>query len=640
MRRQTGGSFTANNGTQYNSEEILDKFVGTYFDKSEISIDNSIYSLVHKLINIGGTENLKKYKLFMENNENRFFLEDSEINFEGIEKRIYATTSPIPEEKNMMGDAIFQVDSPTYIFKKPIVLPKKEDKSEQIQKIGNIYEAYHPSVFNTEGNKWVLRVKSKQNSQIIVTDISVDATSGEEAIFKITQGNTFVRSAPIYVSGFTPPNNKVPIEDVSEFKSLLKENKLCKKLIYEIDDDGRSRIFYAEPEDIEGKTWKFHPHNMWNFLPSSRYESKIKELFISISKKLSEECKNRHAYSIIPSVFYHIHLTKIPNEEYILLTIHGLYEELNSASMTYQTNLKTHTYKNTNKKYYKAKQINDFQGKINSINNPYNLKHSQIDSPDVEKIIEYRKNHNAYILLKPQTDKHSLYKLSENNQIGNPFLSVFENMLSMYPSFAIGADILGTALYDLNHIKGKGVMITMVNQECTIFCDKGNNPMREKILQKLSSFASPSATTEEIVGTEDGSWLKTIYGDQKDVNLPKIMKLKNLKKKTGKSEKKIKEIMEKNPGKSDEELIEMILTPVRDTRFQRLREIVPGNNANNDTLTDWIRFYNKATPGITAEEIAGFMAYDIPTNTSGGKRNRKTKKLRRQRQRRNKSRKV
>lgn len=446
MREQKGGDMTIN-GRRFTAQDILDKFSATYFDKSTIQINSRIHGDLKEFKDLASQG--KYYQWF--DVSKRLGLEDQYLNFEGIESRIAHHAIRLTKV-NMQGDPIITMPLATYDI-------RKND--------GNLVPAYYPSLQKTaetvNGTKrWRLFVKDAEMNPID-TGIEKLTRTHDEAIRKIILENVVLEDpAPNFHSGFTERTGGFPIPPANT--NIYQAMAKSAKLLY-FKENQQLFVYYAEINSSNPNEVLFHPHNLVNFIPRSDIEERIKDLFQTIANKLQSllaACDD-YKYKILPDNFYHIHVTELPGEEDILLTIHAAYEDFS------RPDLKKYTYINKNKKSYKMKRINAplFRPTMN-----------MPSSSPTQQMLDYRKyrrRHNAFILLKNGASEHPFYTLSNKSQVGNPFMFppgfFYEGQLTQVGAFGMSEAMIGNKLFDINHISGKGVYFSKVEEKCMVFCD-------------------------------------------------------------------------------------------------------------------------------------------------------------------------
>jgi hypothetical protein len=470
MRGQKGGSFTKN-GVTYSAEYILDKFTKTYLHKDKFYLEPSIVKTLQSYIE--NAKNKDYYKWF--DATKNLILEDSELTQEGIDKRIY---HGIVETGKKKGISTFQFPITPYEF------------TYTVNGTTNHTLAYQPSIKQIQDGAWQIFVKDPKTKKDIATEIVLPGNTVEEALEKIVFNgyiNIIQSEYAEYVSGFNTLNATLTLDETSLciFNDMKKSNKIL--FLKKENKPGNIRPIYCEQKPSDPRTFLFHPHNLLNFLPQSKKENDLRLLFEEITSQLNASIINtntNYIYSLDPDKFYHIHVTYVPNEENIILTIHAAFEDLRTEAG--KEKLKKYIYinqKGTRKVLGRFGAIESF---INTI--PNNTK-SQQSTEMKQKVKEMRYLHNAIILLKPNKQIHSIYRLSKNNLVGNPFLTdkgkFLMQFVSPFSNFAFFQSNLGNPVMDLMHISGKGVMISNYNEECQYFCDIAQNNIVKKMVQDL-----------------------------------------------------------------------------------------------------------------------------------------------------------
>lgn len=457
---QKGGKYTfedTNRGDiTLTGEQILDRFTVSdenqqnYLTKQTINIDHSLYETVKSYFFVGEeiqcVNQLRNFNFLWLDADRKLLLNEGNLDFDTIESKVF-TSIEFTNDKNTNESPIAQITSPVYIFQ------NTEDKQ--------VFDAYHPSLVKEAGtDKWKLFVKVKTNSGILdkETTLVVEGKTAKEAvlaivknaIFKTTQGQE-VHSNMAQPLSMVRINNKAIYDKMAKYPMIIYDFILKEMAL---------RAFWFKQEG-ENKIL-FHPHNMINFLPNATHEANFKTLFKSISTGLNK--LTGLSYNISPDKFYHIHTTYLPDEKDILLTIHGQYEELYSDSLNKR--LKGYSYRyDTNKKIKLGRK--DWYKSISTLNCDDNSKNEQNEYKKV------RKEHNAFIILKKDGNVHPIYRLSDANQLGNPFLGTSSYVHSCHEvNLAFLQTILGISKMDINHVEGKGVILAATtNQNCTLFCN-------------------------------------------------------------------------------------------------------------------------------------------------------------------------
>ncbi len=480
-----GGSFTNTSGTVHTAEQILEKFVGLYFQKTSLAFPNptDIYNVIKKYTIDNDCKVIKAEEWFK--SENNFILET--LSYESIEETIYTTL-----RKKNPTNTFFSFYSPSYIFLEAYGKPE--------------IPADHPVLKKEEG-KWKLYVNSNGSQKF--TGITEEAAlDPKDAIFKIIK-----RTAKFpkerwanFISGIKSPEQPYNFLGRKKEDNQIDTNPesygfVHPKLIFKLDtnvgeDDVSLRVFYAEK--VNENEWKFHPHNMLNFLPNTSDTQTFKTLFTTIQAKL-REINSGNSYNIVPDKFYHIHVSSVANEQTILLTIHGLYENFkHSTGLFSKYKYKvpgTETIKNLERK-------NDPSDTIKNSNSLWEQKFPP--NANTERVKDayrgYSKKHNAYILLK-EDGTSNIYTLSDTNQNGNPFFASSPDPNSIH--FALSEAAFGKVKYDINHMEGKGVILTITSDKCLAFCDEScwgskNCTTYKTPARKIKNFYLQNPTAETI----------------------------------------------------------------------------------------------------------------------------------------------
>jgi hypothetical protein len=447
-----GGSFTNTSGVVHKAEDILEKFVGLYFQKTSIAFTNptDIYNVLKKYAIDNDCKVSKAVDWFK--SENNFILET--LNYETIEERIYTTL-----RKKNPTNTMFSFYSPSYVFN------EKAGKPE--------FPADHP-IIKKEDGKWKLYVNSS-GGQVFI-GMSEDATlDPKDAIIKIIKEKAKFPEPrwANFISGIKGPTERISFLGRKKDDNTIDTNPesygfVHPKLIFNLkndpgDEDVDLNVYYAEK--VNDNEWKFHPHNMLNFLPNTVDTELFKSIFSSIKAKL-EEINRANIYNLVPDKFYHIHVSTVANESTILLTIHGLFENFKHSSGEFNE----YNYKvpGTEKQKHLARK-NDLEGIIKGSLWETIFPKNQSNEAKKDRYREYSKKHNAYILLK-EDGTSSIYTLSNTNQKGNPFFGSSPNPDMVH--FALSEAVFGKVKYDINHMEGKGVILTITSDKCSAFCDE------------------------------------------------------------------------------------------------------------------------------------------------------------------------
>jgi hypothetical protein len=207
-----------------------------------------------------------------------------------------------------------------------------------------------------------------------------------------------------------------------------------KKILYIYNDtpDTLKLYMFNVEIDTNGDFCHVFPYTYNNLLLNDIYENSIKQLFTDIATKLNT-INSTDVYKILPDGFFHIHVTIPDNQtQYILLTIHALYEiTSNVGDITYTYNGQSITRRN-----------------MNDLNDPKNISNS-------------RKKHSFYLLFDTITNTHKLYQINSDNTI-----KFFNNDIEV----GISETILGTNIIDINHMENKGVIISKSSKKCSSLC--------------------------------------------------------------------------------------------------------------------------------------------------------------------------
>ena len=247
-------------------------------------------------------------------------------------------------------------------------------------------------------------------------------------------------------------NNGI-IERINSYKSSNLQNDLVGNFVYEnityqykyYHDKNILYIYTIDNNDIklymfnvkkEGNIYKIFPFSYSNLLLNLKYEEAIKNVFETIRDKLNQITRSEK-YVILPDGFFHIHVTKPERQErYVLLTLHALYEiENHGPDITYN-------YKTSN-------------GQIIS----RIRKDEQTLSMNKDAI---RKEHSFYVLYDLESSNHYLYQINDSDKINKFF--------GLQKSLGIEERLLGNNVFDLNHIEGKGVILTTLFKKCDFLC--------------------------------------------------------------------------------------------------------------------------------------------------------------------------
>lgn len=152
-----------------------------------------------------------------------------------------------------------------------------------------------------------------------------------------------------------------------------------------------------------------------------------------------------YRYTAGPDEFFHIHVTTIPSKpDTLLLTLHTKYE------VATQRNENLHfTYRNragVNHPIVRGKRVEGFS------TNEKRVRRGEHSFYLLFNLSAKRNNNFRFRI--PPTTTHQLYSLKQDNNI-------------VFPGAGIGIDqILGRTLFDINHINGKGVVISLSDGRC------------------------------------------------------------------------------------------------------------------------------------------------------------------------------
>jgi hypothetical protein len=501
MRGQKGGSLTKN-GKTLTAEQMLDKFTATYLDKDTINLNPTQHTILKEFNDILSEKKL--HELF--NADNNLVLEDEYLNFDEIEKRIYMSIA----ESGLNTTGKPKMTIPKILYNIVKVGRRNDGK---IEKQSPVFLLDHPYIEkNSTTDKWTLFVK--KDGSYIHTGLEEEGKTYEEVLNKLLCNNksyeikSYPGDFPLASITSSLKNNdafmEILEEHLNDFNTMRRPKKLWFNIKKNKENNTVFNVFYVEQDRQNPNKYHFHPHNFINFLPSSSIEKTMKQLYNDIAKRLSELFEDcAYKYLISPERFYHIHVTKIPNEEDILLTCHAMFEELSVIDDKPSNNKKKNNDKITNT----MKKFQDFtyespNGDTFKLSRPiiYRRPSPNLNTSYNSEIRKkFRRAHNYYILLKPDTSSHPIYKISQNNQFGNPFLIQDQSFIDGDPSAptpfdqklvfipAIAEASLGHPLFDINHIKGKGVMLGLRLGPCTVLCDTVDNDFeyREKTIRAL-----------------------------------------------------------------------------------------------------------------------------------------------------------
>jgi hypothetical protein len=234
-------------------------------------------------------------------------------------------------------------------------------------------------------------------------------------------------------------NGEIPLEKtIGEYNCLYFERSNI-FIMYKKDatDDIKYRMYYIQK--LSDNDYKIFPLNYNNLLINEKYENSLKQLFKTISQQLNTIHNNTN-YQNIPDKFFHIHITPVNEENYVLLTLHALYEITT-------TNFNNMEYTYVDKSGISIPNIRKSQQNIN------------------ENIQNERSVHSFYILFNLNENRHYLYKPN----------GITRNENGVFWGSAQGTGILqtnfGNAIADINHVDGYGVILTRPISKCMYFCN-------------------------------------------------------------------------------------------------------------------------------------------------------------------------
>jgi hypothetical protein len=469
--RQKGGAIT-HNGRTMTAEQILDKFTATYFDKNTIDLEPSFYQTIYPLVDIA--KNKEFYKFF--DLATGYGLEDSELTYDGINKRVWIGLMDTTRRNGAKAILKFPI-TPYHI-----VTAFTPDRKVRTSKPAHEpYIEQQPTVGNAVPS-WKVYVKDIHTNNYEYANIEFQAPNIEKAMEKLimtSDPSYFIQNPEIiteYLDGVWSLNSTIPIGP--SFDAMSKSSK-----IVFIKQGQNIRPIYCEQSTENPSKYYFHPHNLINFLPKTTSEQVFKTVFNQIVEKLNQLSEGGYIYSVDPDKFYHIHLTKIPNETDLLLTIHAAYEDTSIDDKF--AKLASYKYEYTNQNGRVQSKNLGRPGFPTEIINTFKSDPRKMTKK--ETIKKMRRLHNAFILVKRDTNTHSLYKLSSRSQVGNPFLTLYGNfhvqLYNPFSNFPLSQNLLGDNVLNINHISGKGVMLTIKPNECQVFCNHAvNNDIKVKLL--------------------------------------------------------------------------------------------------------------------------------------------------------------
>jgi len=340
------------------------------------------------------------------------------LDFKTIENRIWGKLNKIPSTDNTVA-----LSSPVYSFRSGLAI--------------NDYVIYNhdTKIITVGGNNLDLK-----NNRI--PNLNDDPWKNIDNILKqILYSPQPGKSDQTQISGAQLPQNMAHYVDIQKYLTTITkksntyyhdENKNLFFIIGEDGDDIQVRFFHLIKE---GNIYKFHPHNLINFLPNIIDENLFKSLFKDITSNLNTFIKD--SYNNKPDGFFHIHVTKIDNEENTaLLTLHARYEIISEGNdIEYIYNGKPRTRKG-------IRGFNDTS----------------------------KREHSSYLLLNFKSYNHSLFTLHPNAPISQSW-DMFKQQESCHSGFALTENINGATIFDINYIENKGIILTKAGKPCTRFCD-------------------------------------------------------------------------------------------------------------------------------------------------------------------------
>lgn len=355
------------------------------------------------------------------------------LTFDIIECRIWGKLNKIPSTANTVA-----LSFPVYSFRSGLLI--------------NDYVIYnHETKTITVGGNPVDLIKNR------IPNLNADPWKNIDTILKqILYSPQTGKSDQTQISGGKLPYEMAYNVNIQQYLSTITkindtyyydENKKLFFIISENGDDNQLRFFHLIQE---GNIYKFHPHNLINFLPNTKDEELFKSLFKDITSNLNIFIK-KDSYNNKPDGFFHIHLTKIDNEENTaLLTLHARYEiitEANDIEYIYNGKLRT------------RKGIRGFN--------------------DTSK-----REHSSYLLLNLKSHNHSLFTIHPNAPISQSW-DIFKQEESCHSGFALTENINGATIFDINYIENKGIILTKAGKPCRRLCD--STYVAAHILKKIQN---------------------------------------------------------------------------------------------------------------------------------------------------------
>ena len=354
------------------------------------------------------------------------------LTFDIIESRIWGKLNKIPSTDNKVA-----LSSPVYSFRSGITINDYiiyDHDTKTITVGGNIVDLKGNRIPNLNDISW-------KNIDAILKQILYSPQPG--------------KSDQTQISGGQLPQNIAHYVDIQQYLTTIKkindtyyhdENKNLFFIITGDGDDKQVRFFHLIQE---GNIYKFHPHNLINFLPNTIDEDLFKSLFKDITSNLNTFIKD--SYNNKPDGFFHIHVTKIDNEENTaLLTLHARYEIITEGNdIEYIYNGKSRTRKG-------IRGFNDTS----------------------------KREHSSYLLLNLKSHNHSLFTIHPNAPISQSW-DMFKQQESCHSGFALTENINGATIFDINYIEDKGIILTKARKPCTRLCD--STYVAAHILKKIQN---------------------------------------------------------------------------------------------------------------------------------------------------------
>ena len=443
-----GGSFTYNY-QNWTAQQILDHFSkdDSYLIKKDFPADINFYNLITKYINNADS-------LWLDND-----LILSNLNYELIESKLWNHLTSLKNTQVTLRTPVFrylQADAASRIVEAQLVS--------------------HPYLKKDQGNNYILHIGGK-SFDTGKTDWK-EAFSGIIGNFNINTSDKNDQEQQL--TSFT---TNIPIDKLNRSKCKAKrfnENTYdeTRKILYTKYTNGAKSfvgVYYIEKEGDD--EYVFHPLNLLNNLPKSEDELLFKKLFTDITGFLNTNYGG--GYNNLPDGFWHIHVTKIPNEDDILLTLHAKNEIVDPIE----------------EKQYKYKN-NDGESNI------VRIKYANLQNNNKKKGLQEK--HNFFILLK-KTEPSLIYSLQNKDHSTNPLIAE--------SGFSLSESALGYPIFDINHIGTKGVIITSVKgSPCSVFCDTAvdQDKRHTELLSKINRNAAKEAAAADPCSVFDGQSVSNI----------------------------------------------------------------------------------------------------------------------------------